>query len=92
MVSKCGHLSLGKTTYSALISIVKVSLAKKKIRKQKHVKIMTQILSPKRKLRKLKYQGKKKVLCDQTLKQAPSNDSYQCGKQIHRQNLTRQKR
>lgn len=67
MVSKSGHLSLGETTYSALISIVK---------KKKSVKIMTQILTPKGKLQKLKYQEKKKILCDQMLKQAPSNDSY----------------
>lgn len=63
MVSKSGHLSLGETTYSALISIVKVSLAKKK----KSVKIMTQILPPKGKLQKLKYQENKKILCDQML-------------------------
>lgn len=62
MVSKSGHLSLGETTYSALISIVKVSLAKKK-----SVKIMTQILPPKGKLQKLKYQENKKILCDQML-------------------------
>lgn len=37
---------------------------------------MTQILTPKGKLQKLKYQEKKKILCDQMLKQAPSNDSY----------------
>lgn len=66
MVSKSGHLSLGETTYSALISIAK----------KKSVKIMTQILTPKGKLQKLKYQEKKKILCDQMLKQAPSNDSY----------------
>lgn len=66
MVSKSGHLSLGETTYSALISIAK----------KKSVKIMTQILTPKGKLQKFKYQEKKKILCDQMLKQAPSNDSY----------------
>lgn len=66
MVSKSGHLRLGETTYSALISIAK----------KKSVKIMTQILTPKGKLQKLKYQEKKKILCDQMLKQAPSNDSY----------------
>lgn len=37
---------------------------------------MTQILTPKGKLQKFKYQEKKKILCDQMLKQAPSNDSY----------------
>lgn len=68
MVSKSGHLSLGETTYSALISIAE--------KKKKSVKIMTQILTPKGKLQKLKYQEKKKILCDQMLKQAPSNDSY----------------
>lgn len=100
MISKYGRLSLGETTYSALIFIVKASLAKnqKKTKnkqnktKQKCVKIMIQILPPKGKLQKLKYQDKRKILCNQILKQAPSNDSYKCGKQVHRQNLTRQKR